>query len=238
MGILRPGEGNDGSPQPEATPAPSNILNLLSLSPQDRESYRHLLVSREATQNGIKYYQDHAQNITSAPEVNIGELAIPVHVSDKSNLVNAIYTQINQQEAALQNLDPEKAKLIRVHLQAFAEGYAQGAIEAKDWETALKSYDTTTEGGIIQKPDIIKQLADAFAENTEVRNQMADLIENLIAKRGSSVPPSSSEIPHTSTLPTTSPISPSVDGTPPLVETDGQILRPVPRPPDTNNLGN
>ncbi len=253
MGIFSSGESKDGPPQPIIPPdQASKVRDLLGLTLEARESHQHLLTSREATQNGINYYKEHAGNITSAPDILIGELAIPVHVTNRSEVVSFIYAQINQQEAKLQTLPPDKVRLIKTALQATAEGYAQGAIEAKDWETAIKSFDTTTEGGIIQKPDIIKQLADIFKDDVETKNQMADLIESLIAKKGSSPTSASTEMPQHTPIPaaestsiapsslgipgeTNFPARPSSETStgsiPTILHTDGTPLRAVPAAP-------
>lgn len=189
MGIFNFNDPKSGTnpTSPTQINLPQNVLSSLNLTQQDIDAYHSGIIEKESTQAGLDYYKENASNITQAPPIKLGEIALSPKVQDKSDLVVSIYEQINSMESAMETtLKPESLKLIKSHLKAFSNGYAKAAMEANDWQTALKALDKTTDGGIINNTEILQTLGNSYRDNLETRVKIAELVQELVNKGGSS----------------------------------------------------
>lgn len=164
---------------------PPNILASLNLTAQDIETYQTEAIEKESREAGVNYYKDNSDNIAQAPPIKLGEIALSAKVENKSDVVESLYTQMDTMEGAMeQTLKPDSLKLIKAHLQAFSAGWAQAAMAANDWQTAIKSLDKITEGGIVQKTDVISTLGNTYRDDLGTRVKIAELVQELVNKRG------------------------------------------------------
>jgi len=241
MGIFNFTDNKTISPQatiPSKINLPANVLASLNLTAQDIDAYHNGIIEKEATEAGVNYYKEHATNITQAPPIKLGEIALSPKVQDKSDLVPSMYAQLESMEAAMEStLALNSLISIKSHFIAFALGYAQAAQDASDWQTALKSFDKTTQGGITQKPEVIKKYGDLYKDDLETRVKIAELIQELV----------NSAQPISSTIQQTTPPAPPVQNidqtsvsatttTPsPIAALLSQVItEPAPPPPAPN----
>lgn len=186
-------KSNTGPAMPTQINLPDNILSALNLTKADIEAHHTQIIEKESTQAGTNYYSQNAKNIEEAPPIKLGEIALDPKTHDKSELVSSLYSQLAEMEGAMeQELIPDSLKIIKAHLAAFANGYSQAAMAARDWQTVIKTANITVEGGITNAGEIITKLAGIFKEEKEVRIKIAELIQELVNKNGqapASTPP-------------------------------------------------
>lgn len=181
MGILSFTDRQAKKESPPTKISPQ-VLTLMNLTQEDIDSHSRTIIQKEAIEEGAKYYKEvkDQQDITTAPPVKLGEIALNPNVADKSDLVDSIKDQIGKLQTALH---PEDLARINTYLEGFAQGFSSSALENSDWQTAIKATDTVTTGGIINNPELIKKLNELYASDKETRIQIVQLIQTRLDKK-------------------------------------------------------
>lgn len=181
MGILSFTDRQAKKESPPTKISPQ-VLTLMNLTQEDIDSHSRTIIQKEAIEEGAKYYKEvkDQQDITTAPPVKLGEIALNPNVADKSDLVDSIKDQVGKLQTALH---PEDLARINIYLEGFAQGYSSSALENSDWQTAIKATDAITTGGIINNPEVIKKLNELYASDKETRIQIVQLIQARLDKK-------------------------------------------------------
>lgn len=160
------------------------VLTSLGLTQNDIDSHNKNLVQQESIEYGASYYKEIASepDITTTAPVKLGPIALNTNTKDKSDLVDSLNSQIIQMEAVMPPTDFEKIKLC---LEGFAIGFGQAALEAKDWQSAVKAMDNSTADGIEKNTEILTKLGQMFASDIETRIAIANLIQERVNSRSS-----------------------------------------------------
>ncbi len=215
---------------------PTDVLASLSLTTEDIEAYHSGIIEKEAKEAGINYYKENATNITQAPPIKLGEIALSPKVQDKSDLVPSLYTQLETMAGAMEStMPPTSLQSIKNHLTAFSNGYGQAAQDANDWQSSLKSFDKTTQGGITKKQDTIKKFGDLYKNDLEIRIKIAELLQELVNHAQKSFTLPKTETPAISTPPNSISIQTSTEPAPPPPVPSPQPT-PTPTPTPIINL--
>lgn len=221
--------GSNPSNMPTKITLPANVLASLNLTAADIEAYHSGIIEKEAQEQGANYYIENAANITQAPPIKLGEIALSPKVQDKADLVPSLYEQLTTMESAMESTLPATSlQSIKNHLTAFANGYAQSAQDTNDWQTALKSFDKTTQGGITQKTDTIKKFGDLHKDDLETRVKIAELIQTLVDANKTTPQPAEVTPPQPAFAPPTSTPQMMEPAAPPPPAPNPQ---PTPTPP-------
>ncbi len=203
MGIL---SFSDRQPKKGSTPTKISptVLSLLNLTQQDIDAHNKNILQKEAIAEGRQYYKEvkDETNIMSAPPVKLGEIALNPSTADKSDLVDSLKKQVAGMQTALHSDDVAKLNLL---IEGFAEGYTESALENGDWQTAIKATDAGTQGGILEKQDLLKKLNELFASDKETRIQIVELTQERLNANPES------EIKTAVTQPTTQ-MTPTING--------------------------
>jgi hypothetical protein len=160
------------------------VLTSLGLTQDDINSHNKNLMQQDAIKYGASYYKNIAQepDITSASPIKLGPIALNTNTKEKSDLVDSLAKQITQMKAVMSPADFEK---IEISLEGFATGLGQTALEAKDWQTAVKALDSSTPDGIEKNTELLTKLGQMFAADKEIRIAIANLIQERINNRSS-----------------------------------------------------
>ncbi len=161
-----------------------DVLGKFGLTQEDvNTSYQNLEVEntkKEVAQQAIAYYSEIASGQISFADpkpIKLGEIAIKPQVKETSEVVDSLFDQVGKMEVAM---NPEDLKNTKTYLSVFAENYGQKALEAKDWKTAVISYDLATEGGIIHAPQVLQNLNEIYKEDKDTRIKIVELIQQKI----------------------------------------------------------
>lgn len=210
------------------------VLTSLGLTQDDIDSHNKNLVQQEATKYGASYYKDVSlqPDITSAPPVKLGPIALNTNTKDKSDLVGSLNKQITQMEAVMPPADFEK---IKICLEGFAAGFGQAALEAKDWQSAVKALDSSTPSGIEKNTEVLTKLGQMFASDKDTRIAIANLIQETINHRSSKPDAVSANAQQSSPepKPVSSPPQPQIisESHQPIQNTNAQPTMPSYNPP-------
>lgn len=265
MGIFTTTETREKiPPEPGSDQKLAQVRDALHLTPEDVETHFHAQLGKEAYEHGFNYFKENANTFPNAPGINLGTLALEAKATDKAELVNSIYSQLDAMTPAMeQQLSPGDIKQLMVRKESFAKGYIQAAMDAKDWQTAIKSLDRIAAGGVTSKLDELENFANTIPDK-ETKLKMYELVATLIEKQSQpaqptpkpaevptpvinqqlkaeiqpekvSITPTSLNIPGEKSMPT-SPLPENSPGPiPPILHTDGTPLRPAPPQPGQYN---
>jgi len=165
----------------------ANVLRDLNLTQTDIDShYKNQQVEsvkKEVTLEASTYYQEVSSGQISFSEprpIKLGEIALQPKVQHLSQIPDSLQAEFKIIEKAMHSEDREHVK---IYIDTFNSNFGQKALDSKDWETAICAFDVATEGGIIQKPDVIKKLGEIFTNDLEARRQIAETIQHRIDLR-------------------------------------------------------
>ncbi len=182
------------------------VLTSLGLTQDDIDSHNKNVVQQEAIKYGTSYYKEVAQepDITSSPPVKLGPIALNTNTKNVTDLVDSLKSQIVQMEPVM---PPEDFEKIKISLEGFAKGYGEAALEAKDWQTAIKALDNSTPDGIEKNTEVLTKLGQMFAADKETRISIASIIQERINDRSTKSSPINSQEPAQSLQTPISPLS-------------------------------
>lgn len=162
----------------------SSVLTNLNLTQAEIDShYKNQqleTVKKEVAEQASAYYAESSSGGISYADpkpIKLGEIALKPKVQEISDIPDSLYSQFREIEVAMH---PDHREQTKVYLDTFVDTFGQKALDRKDWKTAVKAYDLTTEGGIIQKPEVIKKFGEIYASDVETRRQIAELIQQRI----------------------------------------------------------
>lgn len=167
----------------------TGVLTALKLSQeQDIDShFKNLEVEnnkKEIAAAATEYYKEaQAGSISFADPkaVKLGEIALNPQVREISDIPDSISDQLKKMEGVMH---PEDRDHIKIYFQTFAEHFGKAALDAKDWKTAVKSFDLATEGGIKKALNIVEQLGEFYKDDVDTRRQIALLVQERINAKG------------------------------------------------------
>lgn len=171
--------------QPQKPPQiePSVLTNLNLTQAEIDSHYKNQqleTVKKEVAEQASAYYAESSSGAISFADpkpIKLGEIALKPKVQEISDIPDSLYSQFREIEVAMH---PDDREHVKVYVDTFIDTFGQKALDKKDWKTAVKAYDLTTEGGIIQKPEVIKKLGKIYESDVETRRQIAELIQQRI----------------------------------------------------------
>lgn len=172
---------DDQQKSPQINP---DVLVNLNLTQADIDShYKNQQLEnnkKEVVEQANSYYQEASSGQISFSEpklIKLGEIALQPKVENLTQIPDSLTAQFKEIEGAMH---PEDRTNIKIYLDTFNSNFGQKALDAKDWKTAINAFDLATVGGIIQKPDVIKQLGEIYSNDTETRREIAEAIQKRI----------------------------------------------------------
>lgn len=179
MGLFNNSEKTNIAPVLETANPAAEILPLLGLTQETIDAHQKNLLQAEAVKYGASYYKDIASmgDITSAPPVKLGEIALNPNTKSKAELPGSLQSQTSKMAAVM---NPDDIKKIKTQLEGFTKGFGEAALDAKDWETAIQAYNIATEGGIIHNAEVIKKLGETYATDEETRIKIYEAISQIV----------------------------------------------------------
>ncbi|MEK7580816.1 MAG: hypothetical protein AAB512_00895 [Patescibacteria group bacterium] len=179
MGLFNNSGKTNITPVQETASTAAEILPLLGLTQETIDAHQKNLLQAEAIKYGASYYKDIASmgDITSAPPVKLGEIALNPNTKSKAELPSSLQTQTSKMEAVM---NPDDIKKIKMQLEGFTKGFGEAALDTKDWETAIQAYNIATEGGIIHNAEVIKKLGETYATDEETRIKIYEAISQIV----------------------------------------------------------
>ncbi len=232
MGLFNFNDKSNSTNTQAPTKIDPSVLASLNLTQEDVDQNNKEAVQKEAIDEGASYYKEVSTlgDISGANPVKLGPIALNPNTKDKSDLIDSLKDQIAKMAPAMQLQDVAH---IELYLEGFAKGYIDSALATKDWQTVVKSADATTQGGISKNTEILKNLAEAFAQDKETRIQIAQLVQSRIgniqieptATTPPNSPQSSPEPPKSEPIPPQIPVN--LDSIPHSIE---------PHPVETNPI--
>ncbi len=168
-----------------------DVLGKFGLTQEDiNDNYQNLEVEntkKEVAQQAIAYYSEIASGQISFADpkpIKLGEIAIKPLVKEAAEVAESLFDQVGKMEIVMNQDDLKNTK---IYLSVFAENYGQKALEAKDWKTAVISYDLATEGGIIQAPQVLQNLNEIFKGDKDTRIKIVELVQQRIDATGNNI---------------------------------------------------
>lgn len=197
-----------------------SVLISLNLTQEDVDQNNKEAVQKEAIEEGASYYKEVSAigDISGANPVKLGPIALNPNTKDKSDLIDSLKDQISKMAPAMELQDVTH---IELYLEGFAQGYIDSALASKDWQSAVKSADATTQGGITNNTEILRDLATAFAQDKETRIQIAQLVQSRIGTK---------QVQSTTTPPAPAPPAPEPPKSEPIPQTPPVSFDPIPQP--------
>jgi len=169
------------------------ILTVLNITPEDLKQHAQNNVEKQRfiegmKQKGAREYERAKPGHTGKVWVELGAVSISVETKTKDNFIPSKHevpdlvvsnwkSSIAQHPTVYEKHDMKK---LNTGVQAFIEGWGTRALEANDWQTVISAFDVITEGGIMQRQDIISRLADLNKENSSTRVEIAETIQKRV----------------------------------------------------------